>query len=238
LWNRTLLGSRAYFDDGTARSLPTGFGDHALNYYFEYGITDRWTLVSSGTPIGFSVFAGDRAVYMGALELGMRRGLVQGTWNLAVEARYGYAPPVGERALGAGVIEGNAYTYTPAIETHMLTADVQLGRGIGRGWITAHVGARWYSREGIDAALVAGLQGGYSFAFGLQVALSITSQLPFGVVTTTNVTGVGQTRYAGFALDLSYWFTPHWAITAGIGGAPFAWSNAGAMPLLLGIEHR
>lgn len=39
VWNRSLFGSRAYFADGTARALPSGFGDHPLNCYFEYGLT-------------------------------------------------------------------------------------------------------------------------------------------------------------------------------------------------------
>lgn len=238
VWNRSLLGSRAYFADGVIRPLPTGFGDHALNYYVEYGVTDRWTLVSNGSPFGYSVFNGDSAVYMGSLSVGARRGLVQGTWNLAVEAHYGYAPPVGERALGVGGVEGNLYTYLPAVETHHLDAEVQLGRGIGRGWVSARAGARWYSREGFDPAIFGGIQGGYSFAFGLTVSAGVHTHQPVGAVRFTNVTGVSQTRYVGFAVDLSYWFTRHWAVTAGVGGVALAQSNAGALPFLFGFEHR
>lgn len=238
VWSRSLLGSRAYFADGVIRPLPTGFGDHALNYYFEYGVTDRWTLVSSGSPVGYSVFNGDAAAYMGTLAVGARRGLIQGTWNLAVEAHYGYAPPVGERALGQGTVEGNLYTYTPAVETHHLDGDVQIGRGIGRGWVTARAGLRWYSREGFDPAVFAGISGGYTFAFGLQLSAGVHTHQPFGDVVVTNVTGVSQTRYLGFAVDASFWFTPHWAVTVGVGGVALAQSNAGALPFLVGFEHR
>lgn len=238
VWNRTLLGPGAYFADGENRPLPSGFGDHALHYYVEYGLTPRWTLVSYGSPVGLSVFNGDRAVYVGPVAVGARFGILQGVWNLAAEAHYGYAPPIGERSLGRGAAGGNAYDYLPALETHHLDAEVQLGRGVGRGWVTARTGVRWYSREGLDPAVYAGLQGGWTFSFGLQVALSVLTHQPLGAVTVTNVTGVGQTRYVGFAADVSYWFTPHWAVTAGVGGVVFAQSNAGAVPLLLGIEHR
>jgi hypothetical protein len=238
VWNRSLLGSRAYFADGTARALPSGFGDHQLNYYFEYGLTDRLTLVSHGSPIGYSVHNGDSAAYTGPLQIGARYGLLQGTWNFAVEAHGGYTPPVGERALGVGAVEGRPFTYVPTVETGLLDGELQLGRGIGRGWITAHAGFRWFSRSGLDPVVFGGVQGGYTFAFGLQVSLSVQTHQPIGAVTVTNATGAGQTRYVGFGLDLSYWVTPHWSVTAGVGGVLLAESNAATLPILIGFEHR
>lgn len=238
VWNRSLLGSRAYFADGVARALPSGFGDHQLNYYVEYGLTDRVTLVSHGSPLGYSVHNGDAAAYVGPLQVGARYGLLQGTWNLAVEAHGGYAPSVGERVLAAGAVAGNQYAYVPAVETGLLDAEFQFGRGIGRGWITAHAGFRWFSRTGLDPVVFGGVQGGYTFGFGLQVSLSAQTNQPVGPVVVTHVTGAGQTRYVGFALDLSYWFTAHWAVTAGVGGVVLAESNAATLPVLLGFEHR
>jgi hypothetical protein len=238
IWNRSLIGSRAFFADGMARALPTGFGDHALNYYFEYGITDRWTLVSNGAPIGLSVFNGQSAVYVGPLSVGARRGLIQGTWNLAVEAHYGFAPPVGTTSLGTGLVEGNRYVYLPAVETHQLDGEVQLGRGIGRGWVTAHAGARWYSADQFDPAIFAGVQGGYTFSFGLQLSATVSTNIPVGPTQATSVTGTGQTRYVGFGLDVSYWLNSHWGINAGFGGVFLAQSNAATPSLTLGFEHR
>lgn len=80
--------------------------------------------------------------------------------------------------------------------------------------------------------------GGYTFPFGLRASASVHTHQPVGAVVFTNATGAGQTRYLGFAVDVSYWFTPHWSITAGIGGVALAESNAGALPILLGFERR
>lgn len=238
VWDRSLLGNRAYFSDGTARYVGA-FGDHALNYYFEYGATDRWTFVTFGRPVGLATFSGNTRVYVGDLNVGLRRGLVQGVWNLAVEAHYGYAPPVGETALGRGVTEGQPFEYTPTIEMHRLEAELQLGRGLWRGgWVSAQAGFRWWVREGVGPAVYGGVQVGHQFGFGLTVSGTVLAHQPLNAVTITNIPGTGQTRYVGFAIDLSYWFTPRWSITAGIGGAPFAQSNAAAIPILVGFEHR
>lgn len=238
VWNRSLLGSRAYFADGASRALPSGFGDHQLNYYFEYGLTDRVTLVSFGSPLGYSVHHAADAVYVGPRQVGARYGILQGVWNFAVEAHGGYAPPVGERALGAAAVDGQRHVWLPALETGSLDAELQLGRGLGRAWVTARAGFRWYSRTGLDPAVFAGVQGGDAFSFGLQVAASVLTHQPIGAVREPVATGAGQTRYVGFAVDVSYWITPHWSVTAGVGGVLLAESNAGALPILVGFEHR
>ncbi len=133
------------------------------------------------------------------------------------------------------------YVYQPTVATHRFAGELQLGRPVGSGgWITAQVGARAFTSSDLaPVAIYGGLQFGWQFRFGLTASASVLTNQPIGSGTgVSNISGAGVTRYVGFAVDLSYWFTPRWAITAGIGGAFVAESNAAALPILFGFEHR
>lgn len=238
-WVRGLFGSRAYLASGSIESLGTGFTDIALHAYLEYGITDHWTFIASGRPLGWSRLGERSAVYTGDYTAGVRRSLVRGDWNVAAELRYSYVPPLGDESLGGGVINGAPWEYRPTVETHAFHGELQFGRGLGRiGWITAFVGAKYLTRPSLQPVLQAGVQGGARFDFGLMVAVSVLTSVPFQGFAESNVSGAGNTRYIGWGLDLSYWFTPRWSVSAGVGGAIIADANAGALPILLGFEHR
>ncbi|MEZ4464332.1 MAG: hypothetical protein R3F43_07400 [bacterium] len=43
---------------------------------------------------------------------------------------------------------------------------------------------------------------------------------PMGEVEVTNVTGAGQTRYLGFGVGVSWWFSPVWPSPAASRGWP------------------
>lgn len=238
-WVRGLVGTRGYLASGAARPLGGTFVDLGLHAYLEYGLTDEWTFIALGRPVGWAQFEGRAAVYTGEYVVGLRRALVRGAWNVAVEVRYGLTPPVGDTPLGAGVIDGAAWRYTPTVESHQFTGELQWGRGLGRvGWITGFVGARYNTAPSLRAVFSAGVQAGARFDFGLLVAASVLTSVPFASFTESDVSGAGNTRFVGWGVDVSYAVTPRWALTAGVGGAFLAEGNAAALPFLLGVEHR
>lgn len=227
LWVRSLFGSRGYFTDRAARPLGATYQDHALNLYGEYGLTSDWTLVAFARPVGHASFGDSATAYMGELAAGARRGLLRGRVNLAVEAHASVTPDVGERVLGAGVVEGRSFVYVPTASTARFDAELQAGLALGAwGWVTAAAGARFYTRDAIDHALYGSLQFGVQTSFGLQLMATATTQQPLGHVVATNAAGAGQTRYVSYGLDASFWFTRRWAVTAGFAGALLVESNA------------
>ncbi|MFO0625822.1 MAG: hypothetical protein U0325_09425 [Polyangiales bacterium] len=239
VWARGLVGARGYLADGQIEPLGTSFVDVALHGYLEYGLTDDWTFVAQGRPVGWAQVGGDATGYTGELQVGLRRALLRGGWNVAAEVRYGLTPPWGDRALGAGVVRGAAWVYRPTVETQAFVGELQFGHGLGRlGWITSYVGVRSPTRPGLEASVHAGVQGGVRFGFGLMLAASVLTNVPLHGFTDSNVSGAGNTRYVGWALDVAYAITPRWSLSVGVGGALLAASNAGALPVLVGFEHR
>ncbi len=239
VWNRLLVGSRGYFADGASRPLGQSFVDTQANYYLEYGLTDRLTLVTFGAPVGYAQAGGENTAYMGPLHAGLRAGTSLGDWRFAIEGHYGYASSLGARSLASGVVEGRGWFYAPAAETHRFDLELQWGHGVGRGgWLTGNLGARAFTASGFGPALYGTVQFGWSWSTGITASFSVQAHQPLVTVEATNVSGVSATRYVGFSADVSYWFTRHWAVTAGIGGAPLAQANAAAVPIVLGFEHR
>jgi hypothetical protein len=238
VWDRTLVGSAALLLDGESADTGETYQDHALNYYLEYGLTDTWTLVSMGRPVGWARFGDESTGYVGDLRLGVRRALLRGGVNLAAEARYGYAPAVGTEAIGRGVAAGTPFVYVPAVQTHSLDGELQLGVGFGRGWYTAAAGVRWASARGVDPVVSAQTGVGYQFGLGLALDGYLALHQPFGEVASVNVAGVGQTRFFGFGLDAAWWLGAHWAVALGLGGVFFAESNAATPAVTVGFAYR
>ena len=67
--------------------------DVSLLHYVEYGLTDRWTLITSGRPVGLSQYDERSTLYVGALNLGVRRGFGSGPLRFALEGAVGYQGP-------------------------------------------------------------------------------------------------------------------------------------------------
>jgi hypothetical protein len=169
---------------------------------------------------------------------GVRRAILTGDVRLAVEGRYGFAPGVGDKVVGQGVVEGQPYVYRPALLNHQGELELQVGWGWGGGWLSGSAGAQASSAEGVDPAVIGSFQVGVkawdAFVFDMQLWL----REPLGDVTDTNVAGVGQTRYLGVGLGASWWFTQAWGVRLGLEGVFYAESNAAAAPLTLAIEHK
>lgn len=267
VWNRLVTGERGYFNDGDSRDLGVRFTDWSLNVYAEYGVLDWLTVVLSVTPVAYAtlsraddaqeeprgIIAGagpqgpvvneaDATAYVGPLGAGARFALLQGTVNLAAELRYAYAPPLGDTVIGRGSNpwRWRPWIYRPTLEAHRFDGELQLGVGLPWGfWITAHGGARYtVSDDDIPAAATAFLQAGVSLPLGFVLEAHSAAYLPFDDVELNDIAGVGNTRYIGLGFGASWWFTPHWSITAGIDGAVLAESNLAAAPILFGVEHR
>ncbi|MBI5512955.1 MAG: hypothetical protein HY909_04260 [Deltaproteobacteria bacterium] len=237
LWTRSLLGSNVFLASGQNVPAGAGYGDHALNFYTEVGLHRRWTLVAYGRPAGVAVFRGQTAFYTGDLNAGARFGLLQGTWNLALEGHLGGTPPVGGDNLGDPATP--AVAYRPTVSTLAGDLELQLGRGVGSGgWLSGNAGLRAFTRSGLDPAVYGSAQFGWHFPVGFQFAVTVSTLQPLGAVTATNIPGTGQTRYVGLGVDLSWWFSPRWAVTVGAATVLMAQSNAATVPLSVGIEHR
>ncbi len=238
VWGRALVGENGYFADRESRTLADPFTDLSLGVYGEYGLTPGWTLLATGAPVGYASAGEGSALYVGPLVGGVRRAILTGDVRLAVEGRYGFAPGVGDKVVGQGVVEGQPYVYRPALLNHQGELELQVGWGWGGGWLSGSAGAQASSAEGVDPAVIGSFQVGVkawdAFVFDMQLWL----REPLGDVTDTNVAGVGQTRYLGVGLGASWWFSQSWGLRLGLEGVFYAASNAAAAPLTLAIEHK
>lgn len=234
VWARGLFGSKAYDADGAAVSIEP-FRDVQLNYYGEYGLTDRWTVVAFGTPTAYArVVRG--TFYVGPMGLGVRRALSTGPWKIAAEAQYGLESGIGRRDLRVTADRPSGeIAYFPSVHNHRGELQLQLGKALPFGWLSLTAGARLNSGVGIDHALLGDAQLGYQASARLQLRINLQTYQPLGSVRRVNASGVGQTRYLGFGLSLSYRFGDGIAAVAGVDGG-LARSNAGALPLQLGVE--
>lgn len=239
LWDRSLIGSRAYTADGETVDVGD-FQDHQLNAYFEYGLRPELTLLAFGTPVGFASAERSR-VYMGPLAVGARYGLLQaGALKLAVEAHYGFASGLGDTVLleHTDPATDSTAVYRPARYNHYGELQLQAGHGFGFGYVSAAVGSRLNSYEGGRAALTASLQLGIDIVAGLSALVYGNVYQPFEAIEATNAAGVGPTRYLGVGLGLHYAITQSFGVQAAIDGGFAVESNAAAPSLQLGADLR
>ncbi|MBA2664933.1 MAG: hypothetical protein H0U74_21775 [Bradymonadaceae bacterium] len=234
LWGHFLTGSKAFDASGAIIDVES-YAIGSANIYGELGITDAWTAVAQLRPYGRASYGGRSTNFVGPLELGIRRALLTDALRLAVEARYGFAPPIGDGNL-AGADE--AVRFQPTVSTQMGSAELQMGYGFSPAWVRTSAGARWYSSDQIDLAIFGGFQVGVSLPHGFVADVHFLLNRPIGEVTVTNVAGAGQSSYLGIGAAVSWWFLPRWGVTLGADSAAFARSNAGALVVGLGIEHR
>jgi hypothetical protein len=234
VWARGIFGGDAFAADGSIEPSKT-YQDVSLRHYVEYGLTDDWTLLSYGAPAGFAAYGDNSTGYVGPLALGIRRGFIDGPVQLAAEVHYGYAPPVGDDDLAA---QDAALSYRPAVDTHLGVGELQVGYGLGWGWMVASVGFQWNSADEIDSAVTGFAQLGAQLAEAWTAETHLALYEPLGDVEVTNVSGVGQTRYLGFGLGLSWWMTESLGLSVGLGGAVATKSNASTPSLTTGVEGR
>lgn len=250
LWLRGLLGSAAFDSDGDSVG-TTAYRDIQLNFYAEHGLSEDWTLIGFGAPVGYAHTATDSrrndtdTFYMGPMGVGGRYRLLRGEWNAASELRYAYAPAVGDRVLPldaestSAELERTRLPYRPALENHAAQLQLQLGRGLGTwGWISAYAGFQLNSAASMDHAVTGFAQLGATPWAWLTVDLHVTTYQPIGEVTSINVSGVGQTRYVGIGIGITGWLSDDVGLHAGADGAFLAYSNAATPSLMLGVELR
>jgi len=250
LWDRAMFGSKAYSAEGLRdlQDVPS-YQDHLLNIYAECGVHPWVTALIAVAPAGYAS-AGDRdTFYIGPLSAGARIGLLrEGQVRLAVSARYGYSPAVGDEVLSTSTFttdDGRTVqaVYQPAVENHFGELQVELGLGFSLGrapaFFTASLGSRLNSAAGVDHLLLAATQIGATFFEQLVIDLHFGLHEPFfQAVELTNTSGAGQTRFLGFGMTFSWWFIDALAVFFNFDGVLYAKSNAATPAFTLGLETR
>lgn len=237
VWNRSLLGNKAFDTNGDLVDTPESFQDHALNIYGEYGLTDEVTLSTQLVPLGFTKYGDESQLYAGTLAIGVRHALLRGPRPLALEVRAGGRPAIGDRELATGLLATGPYVVRSTLPTLFLDVELQAAASLPLGmWISAGAGARQHTRDGLSPALFGNLQLGLSTSFGLVLDLHAVAYFSVDRPDITDVLGVGQTDYLGVGLTVAYWITDHFGLTVGVDGAPLARANAGAAPIQFGVQ--
>jgi hypothetical protein len=238
LWDQVLIGSRVFTTDGQQADLGARYQDHALKLYLEHGLDDGLTAVVRATPLGIASFGDDTRAYAGLVMVGLRVALARGELPLALELGYGYAPPLGDRAIATGVVDGQSYRYQPTLEQHVGQAELQLGWSWEWLWIKAHGGAIFSSGSDLEPAFEGGLRAGMRTTFGLTADAGVVLHMAIREPQLIDVTGVGNTRYLGLNLGAGYAITEGFGIRVDLGLAPYAVSNAATPSLGVGVELR
>lgn len=237
VWDRLLLGDKAFMLDGRIETLPARYHDHQVGAYFELGLADELTLVARAAPIGVSSYGDTTRLYSGGFALGLRQALLAGPVPLAFEARAGGRPNGPE--LGGGEVGGAAFRLAPVVGTAHFDFELQAGTAFSwGGWLSASAGTTLYTNAALAPSLTGFLQAGWATRFGLVADLHLNFAHAVRPDAVTNVLGAGNTRYTGFGLALAYWFTPRFALSAGLEGVLYARSNAATPSILFGFELR
>ncbi len=242
LSTRTLVGSKA-FTIGSENTVDVGsYQDHQLNFYFEYGIRPDLTLVIFGSPVGYASIEDEKSFYSGAETAGLRWRFMKGVWNLALEGHLSASPPIGidplfeTTYLSTKDNTSRPLKYQTNIENYYAEAQLQLARNFGSVWTTAKIGFRANTNKKLDPILLASLQVGNQWSNGVRINIDLSLFNSLGEIETINASGVGQTRYVGLNLSAALPVHPNWNGVIGLGGAPFAESNAATPSIYFGFE--
>ncbi len=225
---RAVPGAGARLADGSfAETRP--FVDHAAQVYAELGVTDAWTAVLTGAPLGYAVYDAQATLYTGPTLVGLRRALGTGAVRTAAELRIGGAPPVG--AVDLDPTEG---LYQPTVAGGLIDGELQLGTSLGDGWLSLSAGVRGHTA--LHPAALGMAQVGRAWDH-LVLDVHVPVHWSFAV-DTVNVTGAGDTQYVGLGLGLSWWFGERAGVQTGFDGGPVARANAAAPSLPLALLLR
>lgn len=246
LTSRLLIGDGAYGAGGQSVPVPA-YLDAQLNLYLEVGVHERVTVVGLLTPYGRARTDDASAHYLGPFVAGARVGLLtEGPTRVAVEAHYGYAPP----AIGADPLFDDTFAaddgstqrvvYRPAVETHRVELQGQVGRGFAiretSAWVTGSLGVRL--NTGFEHALTGyGQVGVQPWRFRFDLHLSFYEPF-FQSLEVANVAGVGDTRYLGAGLGVAFALSDNVGLTLDADGVFYAQSNARTPSFAFGIEGR
>ena len=218
------------------------YADWAVQFYGEYGLTDDWTVVVQGTPVGHSRLLDERTVYTGVLKAGVRRSLVSGKHNLSAQLDAGYTPPVGEvDLLASPILDANLlalpYRFIPTQSGAEVAATLGHGVGFGQNWFAGAAGATWFSNAELDPAVTGYAQVGRTTRRANRWDLLVPFKAPLGDSPHTNVTGVGNTHYVGLNLSYTLTWGQGWGVNTGVYSVVRASSNLEAPTIPLYFEH-
>lgn len=260
VWMRSLMGKKAFLSDGQVRELDANFKDISLSAYSEYGLNRNTTIVLSSTFLGLATFESDDSntktgdtMYIGPLELSMRKAISTGPLKVAFQFGYGYTPPVGNETIAEGALQDEnmdscggscLFFYTPTVNAHRVVSELQVGYGFLNGiWITGNVGGGYPflvedDNIDLDPTIHGVFQVGKEWSSGLVANFHLNFVQPLGDVIRNEISGRGQTKYISPGVGMSYWLTKHWSVLVGADFVIQAASNLGALPIAIGIEHR
>lgn len=234
---KALIGDQAFVSGRDTVALPASYQSFELSLYGEYGITDEVTAVLQATPVGVVRYDRETDPYIGDVIAALRYRLALDPVAVSIEVHAG-GRPAQSQPTGAATVDGRTFVVTPLVGTLLGGAQLAVGRGFGRLWLTGHAGARFHSEETLEPALYAFLQVGWHVLDALTAALHVTWWHSLGDLEPINVLGTGQTRYLGYGLGLTWWTTARVGLFAGIDGAVYASSNAATPALAVGLELR
>ena len=241
-WGHLLIGSKAY--DLESEIVDVGaYRDIALSHYVEVGLTDDWTLVSQGKPVGWARYKDETSPYIGPLTLGIRRGFDLEWGVLGLEAHYGYQGLLGDDDLISPTDEvrssfPGAVAYRPVVESHQGRLEAALGKGMSWGWITASTGVRLFSNETISPALLGMVQIGYQPTPRLSLDVHFPYNIHTGDLEEVNISGAGESNYIGVGVGVSWWALDRVGFNIGGDGVFFAHSNAATPAFMVGVQVR
>ena len=243
-WNRSLIGKQVFISERTTASLPESFQDHQLHFYGEYGLWDDLTLTFEGTPVGYARFGDESRFYSAGGSAGLRYRLINDAVIAAVEVKIGGRPRSGSLAQGTVQVERDdridteLFDAAPSIGAGHGSLELQIAYGFPFFWMNASGGVRAFTNTQLNPALFLGGQIGWNSSFGLVLDLHANWFYSIGDIGPINVYGAAQTRYLGFGVGASYWFTDHVSVYAGFDSAFFATANAATPAFALGLEFK
>ncbi|MCB9742123.1 MAG: hypothetical protein H6741_00550 [Alphaproteobacteria bacterium] len=236
---RGVVGSLAFPASGVeAANVPVGRAqDWALQLYGEYGLTDAWTLVGQGAPLGWASYEGESTLYTGRLSVGAKRALLTGKHRLAATGSLSYTPPLGERDLTQGSLDG--LSFIPTESTFGAGAGLSYGLGFGQNWLVANAGATWLSAAQLDPVVEGMVQLGRTTKRGNRWDLHLPWRLPLGPVEApANFAGSGQTAYLGMGVGYTYTWGQGWGVATSFESVAAARANFAAPTIPLFVEHQ
>lgn len=240
VWGRSLVGTGVFGPElGALTETAERYQDHQLQAYGELGVTERLTWVAYAVPVGHARYADQGQSYVGPLSTGARVQLYRSEGlALSAQAMLGGRVPLGQGPLFDEEVDGVRTFVQPTAATGQGDAELQLGIGRRKGWMSFHAGARGFT----SASYLPALTGYAQFGWTPKERLVLDAHFPIyrslGAVDGVDVLGVTNTSYLGMGFTGSLWFSERCAVTASFEGAILAVSNAGTPSLNLGIELR
>lgn len=236
IYNRTIIGRDAFVEGRDTVTLPAGYQDHQLSLYASHELYPRLRLIIDAVPVGVAAYDGETRAYFGGGTFGVAADLWRGPVILGAEIRVGGRPDAPE--LGRPTVDGTEVVVTPVVGTFLGGAAGTLLWPVSWGWIAARAGVEAYGAPELSPAGFGSAQVGWRTGSPLELSAQVQLWHATEVDPPVNVLGSGNTRYLGFNLDATWWFTGGLGVLAGVGGVVYATHNAATPSLRVGVQIR